>query len=365
MNKVIKTKILFFLPNLKSGGAERVVINILRRLDMKKFEACLILVSNKGELFEFLPSNVEIVDLNYEKTLFSILKLRKVIFQKNPDIIFSTLIRTHIAIDLALTGIKNKPKLIFRSPNSPKLLLSNKKLSLLMRIWLEKSYKNANIVIAQTPEMKDEIVHYHSIESNKIVVLMNPLDTELIDRMIVNIKNPFNPKNINVVASGRLAKQKGYDILIRAFKYVYKKNQNFRLHIIGGDNVNEKKKYLQLVDDLNLNNNVIFHGLQKNPYRFYYFSDLFVLSSRWEGLPNTILENMYLKKPIVATKCIPFMNILIQNGVNGILVDIEQDQELANAILNYKEIDSSIFSQVIFNNDINIFLSGLTISNKI
>ena len=224
-----------------------------------------------------------------------------------------------------------------RSPNSPKLIIENNSLTNIKKFLLELAYKNADLIIAQTPEMRDEINRYHDIDLNKITTFLNPLDTETIDTQIKNIENPFNPKKINIVAVGRLHKQKGFDILIKSMKKVVNRNPNFFLHIIGKDK-GEEENLKELINKLDLNNYVKLYGFQNNPYKFYYYSDLYVLSSRWEGLPNTVLENLYLEKPIISTRCIPFMDKLIQNNKNGILVKVEDVTSLADAIFNYKKI---------------------------
>lgn len=339
---------------MNGGGAERVAVNILRQLNLKKFEITLVLVKKTGVFLELIPSSIEIIDLKSKKTMFSILKLRKVILLLKPDMVFSTLFRTHIAIDLALTKVKQRPKLIYRSQNSPKLLLKNNQLSGLMRFFLEKAYRNANFIIAQTPEMKDEIEQLHGIEQKKIIVLLNPIDSELINRKTQNIKNPFDTDYINVVATGRLTRQKGFDILIKSFKEVVEKNSEFRLYIIGEDG-GLKSDLEKLLASLNLKKNVFFLGFQTNPYQYFYYSNLHVLSSRWEGLPNTVLENLYLNKPIVATRCIPFMSHLINEGDNGFLVDVENVSQLAKAILKYKSINNKKNTSLTFQLDINRF----------
>ena len=148
-----KTKVVFFLPNLHGGGAERVSITMLRKLDKSKFDITLVLVKKVGDFIELVPSNVNIIDLNLQKTIFSYFKFRNIIQKIQPDIVFSTLIRTHNVLYLALYGIQNKPKIILRSPNSPKLLLENNQLGRWSRFLLEKAYKRANLILAQTPEM--------------------------------------------------------------------------------------------------------------------------------------------------------------------------------------------------------------------
>ncbi len=336
------------------GGAERVTINILRMLDRNFFDIHLVIMSKEGPSFEYLPKDIILHDLNVSKTIFSILKLRKTIRNVQPDIIYSTLFRTHQAIYFALQGIKNKPIVLMRSQNSPKLLLENNRMGVFEKFLLEKAYIKADFVLAQTPEMKDEIAKYHHIDEKKIQVFLNPLDTDYIDEKVKNIQNPFDSRYINVVAAGRLAKQKGFDILIKSFKEIVENNNDFVLHIIGED-LGEKEKLVKIMQEYSLENNINFLGYQNNPYKYFFFSDLFVLSSRWEGMPNAVIENLYLKKPVVSTKCIPFMSELIKNKKNGLLVDVDNSKELAKAILNYKEIKLEFSDPMGTRKDVNSF----------
>jgi len=303
----------------------------------------MVFVKKTGENIEYIPNYVDVYDLNTSKTILSIFKLREMIKKINPDAIYSTLNRTHIALYLSLLRLNYSEKIILRMPTSPKLLIEQDGMNIIFKFLLEKVLKSANLIIAQTPEMKDEIAFYHNVNREKIGVLINPLDTEFIDKNLKDIKNPFkNSKEIiNVVASGRATYAKAYDILIPAFQKVYLKNKNFRLFIIGANYENEQKDYEKLAEELGVGDVVKFLGFQKNPYKYYYYSDLFVLSSRREGLPNVVLENLYLHKPIVATRCISFMESLIQNGKNGFLVDVEDSHQLANAILNFKNLKGS------------------------
>ena len=335
-----KKKIVFFLPLMTSGGAERVTVNIINQLDRKTNEIHLILGTMQGDAVHLIPNDIEVHDLNSPRTLFSIFKLREKIKQLNPHILFSSLNRAHIAIGFALLGFSKKPKTIMRMPSSPKLIFKYNEMGYIFKVLLNFVLRRADRVVAQTPEMKEEIAYYHKVDTKNIKTLINPLDIKSID---INSNKPFSlfdKRYINIVASGRLTVEKGYDILLEAFAIVYKKNPNFRLYIIGANYGNEFKKYQQIINKHKIDNFVNFVGFTKNPYKFYKNSDLFVLSSRREGLPNAVLENLYLKKPVVATKCIPFMETIIENGKNGLLVDVENIEQLAEAILNFKKIDT-------------------------
>lgn len=339
----MKQKIVFFLPNLNGGGAERVAVNMIRQLDSEKYHIYLLLVQRVGEYFDDIPSYVEIIDLGVKKTILSIYKLRKEIKEIQPDVVFSTLYRTSVAIDLALIGEKKKPKIIFRNPTSPKLVIEEKSLGFIMKKLLEKSYRNADIILAQTPEMKEEISLYHHIDREKIKVYLNPLDTDSIDNKIRDIENPFTNEKINIVAAGRLSNEKGYDILLEALSRVVKKNNQYFLHILGNDG-GEEWRLRNIVKLLQLETYVKFWGFQNNPYKFFYFSDLYVLPSRREGLPNTVLENLYLEKPIIATNCIPYMYTLIKDNKNGFIVDVENIEDLAKSILNFNLLKTETFN---------------------
>jgi len=352
-----KTKILFYLPSLNGGGAERVTVNILRLLDEEKYDITLVLVNKIGKYIDLLPSFIQVYDLKMQKTILSVFKLRKLIIQLKPDIIYSTLLRTHITLYFALLNLEKVPKVVLRSPNSPKLLIENNQLTILNKIFLNTAYNKANLVIAQTPEMKEELHLFNHIEKNKIKVFLNPIDTKLIDAKIQNLQNPFREEYINIVAAGRLSEQRGFDILIYSFQQVIHENNNFRLYIIGDGDKREELK--NMIKECQMEEYIFFLGFQNNPYKYFYYSDLYVLSSRWEGLPNTILENLYLKKPIIATKCIPYMNHLINDGENGILVDIENINNLANAILSYKIINPKVNTFNFDAQDVNNFFIDL------
>jgi len=353
-------KILFFLPNLNGGGAERVALNIIRQLDKVDFSISLVLVNRTGKYLDLIPEHVKVYDLGSKKTILSIFKLRRLLIELQPNIVFSTLIRTHVALNLSMIQVTPRPLIILRSPNSPSLLLSNKQLNPLLRYFLEKAYQQSDVIIAQTPEMKDEIVKYHAVDETKVEVLINPIDTNFIDSKLENISNPFNEKNINVVAAGRLTRQKGFDVLIKAFSEVVKHDDRFKLYIIGADD-GESKLLNGLCEVLNLEDHVKFLGFKKNPYLYFFYSDLYVLSSRWEGLPNTVLENLYINKPVVATKCIPFMNVLIHHGKNGLLVDVEDISGLGKAILGYRDIKEKGFVNTNTSNINNEFLRFVNI----
>tara|TARA_Y100001970_G_C14259811_1_gene879189 strand:- start:16790 stop:17857 length:1068 start_codon:yes stop_codon:yes gene_type:complete len=337
MNK--RKKILFALPNLIGGGAERVLVNIINQVDSKKYKIFLLLLNKQGPLHSCLTNEIHIIDLNIKRTRYSLFKVIKAINKINPNVVFSTTHRMNIIVLVASFLTKNKVKVIAREPNMPSLLINNKQLTSIKLKIISFLYKNAFKIIAQTDEMKKDIVKIYNVLEQNVFTIYNPIDYDFIDKSADSGQDPFNHNYINIVASGRIIDQKAYDVLIKAFKIVIEKNPNFRLYILGDDVVGLKQELLELVEKLKLDSFIFFEGFVKNPYSYYKYSDLFVLSSRWEGLPNTVLENLYLEKPIVVTDCINYLSDLIINGENGFIVPVNDYKILGEKILNYNRLE--------------------------
>lgn len=336
-----QNKILFYLPIISSGGAERVTINIIRELDKAKSKVYLLVNNLENEAYlDTIPKSVKLINMKRNSTLSSFYQVYRIIKDIKPDLVYSTLFRSSVLLDIILRFIPQKPFVLLRNPTSPKYIIEKGNIHPFLKRMVDIAYNRADLVLAQTPQMREELIQYNDVDSEKVEVLVNPVDKAAIQTAIEGEENPFNQENINVVVAGRLHHDKGFDILIQSFKKVVEQDKRFHLSILGND-VGEGEMLYALRKDLGLESYIDFLGFQKNPYKFFNFCDLYVLSSRVEGLPNTVLENIYLKKPIVATACTPFIHSLIQNNKNGFIVDTEDVDELARAILKFKEINVS------------------------
>lgn len=329
-------RIVFIDQSLNAGGAERVTATIIRSLDPEKFEIHLVVVSKIGELEHLIPKHVKVHELEVTHTRNAFFKAVGVIKRIQPDIVYSSLSR--ITILSVLVGFIVKFKSIARYPSMPSIEEKEGRLKGWRYLLMKLFYKRVHKVIAQTDEMALELQQFYKIDEKKIKVIINPIDKENIEESVENTKNPFKEDSINIVASGRMGIEKGFDVLINAFSKVITENEKFHLHILGKNSNNNRSIYEKQVRDLNIFNNVSFHGFQKNPYPYYKYCDLFVLSSRREGLPNVVLECQYLGKPVVATRCIPVIERLIDNGKNGYVVNVEDVKGLSEAILKYRQL---------------------------
>ncbi|MDT8420833.1 MAG: glycosyltransferase [Desulfuromonadales bacterium] len=333
----MKKKIVFLDQRLDGGGAERVLCTIMRSLDPASYDIHLVLVGHLGTLKHLVPDYVKVHELRIANTRKALFPFISIMRSLKPSILFSTLSRTTL-LSLLARPLCPRFRVIARYPNMPSLETQEGGLSGWRR-WLNiRFYRYAEVVIAQTAEMAKELVDYYNIPSQKVKVVNNPIDTSHIDSSLVDQKSPFSTEHINVVASGRLLPQKGFDFLIKSFSEVVKSNKNYRLHILG-ENINNGKNLLEgVVRSLQLSEFVTFHGYVNNPYPFYQFCDVYVLSSRWEGFPNTLLECLYLNKPIVSTRCVPIIERIVTDGENGFLVEVGDKRGLCAAILKASDL---------------------------
>lgn len=322
----VKRRILFAVPNLNGGGAERVMVNILRTLDPQQYDITLLLVDRIGVFFDLVPDYVNLQSLDVKRTRHSLPKLIKAIRVNRPDVIISTTNRMNIFVLIAALFAKGRPKVFVREPNLPSAQINNNSLSPLSLKLVKLLYPRAYRVIAQTDEMNAEIHTHFGVAKDKIVTLMNPLDTATMDAHLADAANPFASGTRNFVAAGRLSFQKGFDLLINAFARFADDHPEYRLTILGEG---EDRAALEaLVTELTLGEKVSLPGFQSNPHRYIKHADALVLSSRWEGLPNIVLESLYIGTPVVATRVVSMLDEIIQDGVNGQLCEVDNVDSL-------------------------------------
>lgn len=324
-------KILFILPNLNGGGAERVAVNYLRQLDLKKYDITLILFDKTKDLLALIPEGVKIIDLETNSTKKSFFVLLKEFKKIKPDIVYTT----HSRVSTLLMFIKpfvSKFKYIARMQSMPSLEKKYGQYGVISRYLFALGFKSADIVVAQTEAMRDDALKSFGLKKEKVKVMHNPLDKEYMKHSISNAVFHFNQDEISAIASGRIRQERGFDILFYAVEKVIQHYHNFHLYILGDDR-GALDELMELRKRLKLENYITFEGFQENPYVYYSKCDLFILSSKWEGFPNTMLENYYLNTPIVATKCVPIVSELIEDGVNGYTCEVGDIKDLYEKII--------------------------------
>lgn len=326
-----KKKVLIFLPS-STGGAERVAVTIGKMLPRDRYSVKFIVVNRTlGTIVNFIPKEYPVIHLPAHNIWCAVtLRMAKIIRAERADIVFSSMQyltpRVAIAARLVSRGIKT----IARMPNTPTSFRWD---SILL---LKFCYRYISLVVTQQEEMKSEFEHLFGDTSGKIIVLHNPIDTKAIESKL-SAPNPYedNGSQTKYVWVGRFNRQKGQDLLVKAFEKVHNSNPCAHLYLVGGYDKNDSFfiDIQNFVQQKQLGDCVHFVGFDSNPYRWVRYCDCFVMPSRLEGLPNALIEAMYIGRPVVATKCIPVVSRIVSDGVNGFLAESGDIESIADCML--------------------------------
>ena len=344
----MKKSIIFILPDLETGGAERIITTIANHLPRDRFSPSILLLRKEGAYLDFLKPDVEIIDIKTSRIRHSLKPILLEIKRRKPDIVFSGFGEVNAYLSLFIKLFPNT-KFIARETNVVSQHVTRKEIR-----FFYKFYNSYDRIIAQSNDMQADLIDNFGIKKNKLVKINNPVDVDFIEEKLKQSEKPveFSPQYKHVVAIGNLSARKGFDNLLKVFSRL--KNQNILLHILGDGK--DKEVLLKMKEMLGLDH-VIFHGKKSNPYQYLKFADLFILSSRYEGFPNVLLEAGTCGVYSLANNCLGGIDEIIIDQINGEIANIENYDDFAEKIKhavhrnnNKEDIKNSIKSR--FSKDI-------------
>ena len=324
-------RLTLVISSLSSGGAERVM-SIMANYWVSQGEAwdITILTFDDGSQPPFydLDSRICHIPLALAKNspnkvvglwnnLQRIPKLRKAIDESNPDVIISFMTTTNVITLVATQGLHIP---IIVSERSVPAYASVGEIWKQLR-WI--IYPRANRIVVQTKEVAN---YFPPQWQNWINIIPNPV---LFPKQINSSSEKLLPK-FSVIAVGRLVREKGFDLLLKAFSTVKKSYPEWSLTILGEGSLRSELECLS--QSLDIVNSVHFLGRVKNPYEYLQQADIFVMSSRFEGFPNALCEAMACGLPVISTDCPSGPPEIIRDGVDGILVKNENVEALTEAM---------------------------------
>lgn len=325
--------IMAILPSINGGGAERVIVNLLNNLDKDIFD-CVLVTCCHGENYKSqLNSNITLIQLNKSNSYKAIFMIINCIKRFNPDVILSAM--THIncitVIACKISGYKGK--IIISEHNTYTLNVMKEQHRLkrqALKFLIVPLYnKSSKIVFVSEGVKVDFYRNFKRIKSDLSNVIYNPVVTPEIDKLSQEEAN-LNKDYDYIIAVGRLNIQKGFDTLLKVFKVISSALPSYRLLILGqGEELNNLK---ELACKLSLTEKVEFLGFQDNPYKYMAASKVFVLSSRWEGFGNVIVEAMACGTPVVSFDCPNGPAEIIHDYEDGILVSNQDINHMADSI---------------------------------
>lgn len=370
----MKKNILFVIPSLGAGGAEKSLVNLLNQIDYDKFNVDLFMFSHGGIFLEFLPKEVNILELPSDYISFSLRfkqSLMTMIKNKQFSLLVNKLKFTLVnrvkkdsenieqynwkylskcfdKIDKnydAAIGYLEKTSIYFCVD---KVIADKKigfihndydKLGMNPKIDIEYFDKLDNIVTV-SQECLNVLEKRFPTQKHKMSIMYNIVSPTMINKMAeIGNRNLFNKSNNEtiILSIGRLHNQKGFDMAIKACKKLLDKNYNIKWYVIGEGE--ERERLLGLIKENNLEDRFILLGLKSNPYPYIKQSDIYVQPSRYEGKSIALDEAKILKKTIIVTNYSTVKD-QINNNINGLIADM-------NSIDIYNRIEEVIINQSI------------------
>ena len=328
----MKKKTLFvLLPNLNLGGAEHIVITLLKNFDRSLFEITLVVLdAGSGCLKNQVPSDVQLVMLNRKRIRTALVKLVCLLRAEQPDILFSNLSHLNLGLAILRFTLPKKTSLIVRESN---IVSKNVKLfpfSAMFRALYKLFYRHIDMIICQSSEMAEDLLKNYSVKSQNIKIINNPVDTHAI----LEKGEAFTPKRLAshvFVACGRMHVQKGFHLLINALSELNRKD--WVLWLIGDGDLKDELGALSV--NLGIDDNIRFLGFQENPYPYFKVADAFILSSRFEGMPNVVLEALAMNTQVIATPAPGGVTALLIKSSSCIIADDISVDGINSALLSY------------------------------
>ena len=328
----VRHRVLFFQSNLAGGGAERTLLNVINGLDRERFQPLLVLNKAEGPYLSALHDDVEVVEVGASRLRNSLPGLVRQIRRFRPDLCFATLHGPSVVLWLAAMAARSKVPLILRESNNHTAMGTSSR-SLGGRL-VGAAFRRAYKVVCLSDGVNADVrKRYSGVEATTIY---NPIDLAGIHQATKEESVPVGPSwlpqpernTLEVLGVGRLIKQKGFDLLIRALSSI--KDIPWRLTILGEGS--ERKALEEMADALGVADRIALPGFLQNPYRWMAEADLFVLSSRWEGFGHVVAEAMASGVPVLATRCPSGPDEIIHDGVDGRLCEPNSADDLARAL---------------------------------
>lgn len=342
--------IVFVHPSLMGGGAERVSLALASYFVTHGIRFTYLLT--KSNVVEYdVPEGVEVRSEFASATLkpFDQVKLiRRFISERPNATVISFLPHQNMYTLIATIGLPNR--VIVSVRNDPRYDFPGNKILPFIRNML---YRRSDAIVFQTKSQASLMPRY--LQANSKIIL-NPISSELPE--------PYSGlRRKAIVTSGRLELQKNHSMTIRSFTLFHKKHPEYTLEIFGKGSLQSELE--SLVHSLDMDDSIKFMGFSSDALMHIRTASAFVMSSKFEGLSNSMLESLCMGVPTICTKCGGGgAEAVIRNGENGILVDIDDD--LAESEAFNKIVEDKSYSNHLSNNALMLrqSLSLETIGNE-
>jgi glycosyltransferase involved in cell wall biosynthesis len=328
-------RIAIFMPSLFGAGGQRSMLNLAHGLTQAGCAVDLVLAQADGPFLADVPSSVRVRDLKASRVLTSLPALVRYLRRERPEAMLSVFAYVNIVALWAWRLARVPTRLFVNEQNTVSFEAGN------ARSWrgrltpqlIKRFYPWANGIVVVSHGVRDDMAQLTKIPRERITVIYNPsvVSAEVREKARAHLDHPwFGPDQPPVlIAVGRLQVQKDYPTLIQAFAQVRQKRP-VRLLILGEGK--ERPMLEEMIKKHGVEEDVSLPGFVMNPFAYMARASLFVLSSRWEGLPTVLIEAMCCGTPVVSTDCPSGPREILREGKYGRLVPVGDPTALARAI---------------------------------
>ncbi len=332
-------RVAMLLPRLSGGGAERVFLDLASEW-VDQHEVDLVVMRKEGELVDHVPHGVRLVDLGIQReavlgALEATRAFARYLRERAPRAVVSTLYWANL---VALWGAwisRRDPRVLLRHPNMHSRI-PEEDVDRVFRAMARVFYPRAERFVAVSSGVKQELVDAFGVPSERVSVVPNPVP---VDRIREDAKAPlehafYEEGDPVVIGMGSLTRQKDFATLIDAFARVNETRAS-RLLILGEGPLRSALE--ERVRERGLEERVDLPGFVENPFPYLDRADVFALSSRWEGLPNVLLQALAVGTPSVSTDCPSGPDEILTGPLERFLCPVGDEEALAERILEALE----------------------------
>jgi glycosyltransferase involved in cell wall biosynthesis len=328
IDDMARMNILLFIYSYRGGGAEKMMVTIGNELHRRGHEVKQVAVSTDGPHRSKVDSSIQVIEIG-GTNLFEIqCKMWMLIQNSESDVLLSTMEIPNIVSIIASRFPTSIPTILRIASiySSRERKGKYRFIPALKRLV----YPRAEQIISISDAVGRDISEQTGVSRERVDTIYNPAYKDEIPVMMTEpVSHEWVKKKRVVIAVGNFKPAKDYPTLIRAINHLQQWKET---HLIILGNGDRRKEMITLAEELGIRKRVSFPGFVDNPYAYIAKSDVFVLSSAWEGFGNVVVEAMGCGTPVVCTDCPGGPSEILDDGTYGPLVPVGDSQALADAI---------------------------------
>jgi glycosyltransferase involved in cell wall biosynthesis len=290
-----RERCLFLLPDFEPGGTQRVCVNLAAGVKDHDVDVKLVVFSDGGILGREVPMDIPVLSIKRTRLRHAAPALVRLLRREKPTVIFSSFGHINLAV-LAAKPLLHRPiRLVIREPNTPSRSIPSLRFSRTIRAGYRLLYRRADAVVCQSDHIAQELERSYRVPANKLKRVHNPVVVSAIRSAAVRPKRPPGGDTKFIVV-GSLTKKKGID---RLLEWMRRHHVRDSVTIVGDgpEGVSLKRQAVRA----GLADRVRWVGNVANPWALIAGADVLLLPSRWEGMPNVLLEALACGTPVIAT----------------------------------------------------------------